>query len=140
MIFDRRKFLKAAAVAPAAAKKAAESRARKMADVGAVGEGVGQIATTAPNVEGKSRKEFRKWVLNHGLPEWRREQMREEAKAVHALDPDIASMVSFSLAGKVQMQQQRNYRRAVDNFDYHAQFEERVSLFEKLTGFNRWDF
>lgn len=51
-----------------------------------------------------------------GLPQWQKDQWRDEAKHVSVLDPDLASMRSMSLSAKIYIQQERNYQKHEDHF------------------------
>jgi len=50
-----------------------------------------------------------------GVPDWKREDLREDAKRNRTLDPDIASMRSLSLNAKMRRQWERNYNMLVDS-------------------------
>ena len=49
-----------------------------------------------------------------GIPDWKREDMREDARRNRTLDPDIAAMQSLSLDAKMRRQWERNYERLVE--------------------------
>lgn len=44
-----------------------------------------------------------------GVPDWKRDDLRDDAKRSRTLDPDIASMRSLSLSAKMRLQWDRNY-------------------------------
>jgi hypothetical protein len=50
-----------------------------------------------------------------GVPDWKREDLREDAKRNRTLDPDIASMRSLSLNAKMCRQWEHNYNMLVDS-------------------------
>lgn len=114
---SRRTFLKQAPVAAVGAGMAAGAVAEKMAGVGVVGEGKwafqpGQMAAPSlgsisspmrPNGSAIAK------ILRHvGFPDWKRQEMRAFASRHRVLDPDIATMHSWSLSMKLAEQTQRN--------------------------------
>lgn len=143
MKMHRRKFLRGIAAAPVAAKGAAESLAAKAAGLGVIGkDAVHTNMSCEPEVSGsnEAQKQLRDWILQNGLPEWRKKELFRSSKYVTALDPDIASMRSFSLAGKVAMQANRNFEKSVDRFHESTEHEDIVEKFTKATGLERWRF
>ena len=47
-----------------------------------------------------------------GLPDWKKREIRRHARRNRTLDPDIASLQSVSLSGKVAIQWRRNEAKA----------------------------
>ena len=50
-----------------------------------------------------------------GMPDWKREDLRDDARRNRTLDPDIASMRSLSLNAKMRRQWKRNYDILVES-------------------------
>jgi hypothetical protein len=53
-------------------------------------------------------------IRDMGVPDWKKEDLRADARRSRTLDPDIAAMRSFSLSAKMRMQWERNYLTLVD--------------------------
>lgn len=71
------------------------------------------------------------------LPGFVEEQLREQAKYISTLDPDIAVLRSFSLNAKVAWQRERNYERLIATAHRQGPWETAMQAFEKVAGF-RW--
>lgn len=120
MDLSRRNFFGVAAASPLAAKQAAAS-AIEAAQMEASGMSVyGDSLYT-----GISSHEFDTdddsttmslWdaIKKMGMPEWKRDDLWDDATRSRTIDPDIASMRSLSMNAKLQMQWKRNYKRLVD--------------------------
>lgn len=66
-----------------------------------------------------------------GVPEWKRADLRADARRSRTLDPDLASNRSFSLATKMRMQWDRNYALLIDRALQQTQIERmKRSFFE----------
>lgn len=52
-----------------------------------------------------------RFFKSNGLPDWKLRSLRDEARSVHVLDPDIAAKKSWSMAVKIQEQRERNFQR-----------------------------
>jgi hypothetical protein len=52
-----------------------------------------------------------------GLPKFLEAQLRDQARYVSSLDPDIAAKRSWSMAVKIGEQRQRNYQRARERIE-----------------------
>src|SRR5882724_1295223 len=48
------------------------------------------------------------FIKKSGIPEWKQADLRRTARRTRQLDPDIASLRSVSISGKLKMQWQRN--------------------------------
>lgn len=113
---SRRRFLGVAATMPLAAGDIATRTAQRFMPVGAT---VGMAAAGEPNSLA-SRKIVKTFSQLLGLSETR---WRREARHIHMIDPDLASM-HLPLATVFRMQAKRNYHRIVE--------ENRKSLLEKV--------
>ena len=71
-----------------------------------------------------------------GLPQWKKDALWEDAKVVRSLDPDLAANRSFSVAGKVHVQQQRNYEKAKASALASLKFDEARHGWLKRHGIN----
>jgi len=111
MKLDRRNFLGVAATSPFAAKEIAQ-RALEEAQMQASGVGLHTDSLyTGVHVPDPSPSMRSLWeaIQDLGMPEWKREDLREDARRNRTLDPDIASMRSLSLSAKMRKQHERNY-------------------------------
>lgn len=117
----RRSMLRGLAAAPAAAVMVAEQM--KVAGIGgALGGNMGSngYPGDAPAASGPMRfTNFASWFKKF------EPRLREEAKHVHSLDPDLA-MMHLPLPTLVRMQRARNYERIVA--DRQRTIEEKLSL------------
>jgi hypothetical protein len=59
------------------------------------------------------------FIRDAGMPDWKKDDLRADARRSRTLDPDIASLRSVSLSTKMRMQWDRNYEHLVDRA--HAQ-------------------
>ena len=62
-------------------------------------------------------------IRDMGVPDWKREDLREDSRRSRTLDPDLAAMKSFSLSTKMRMQWQRNYTHLIDRALRQTQME-----------------
>lgn len=114
MNLNRRKFLGAAAMSPLAAKEmaakaaeAAQLEAMNASGVELFGDSIYTGVTTYdPEPEMRSIWDA---IKEMGVPEWKKDDLWEDAKRSRTLDPDIATMRSMSLNAKMKMQWKRNY-------------------------------
>jgi hypothetical protein len=117
MKLDRRKFLGVAAASPLAAKEMAK-RAMEEAQMQASGISMYEdslytgIPSSDPLPDMRSLWEA---ISDLGVPDWKREDLRDDARRNRTLDPDIASMRSLSLNAKMRRQWERNYNVLVDS-------------------------
>ena len=134
MKLNRRGFLGAAAVSPLTAKEAAKKAIEQMemeaSGIGLYSDSMSTyISTSTPEPPMRSL-----WEAIHelGIPEWKKEDLWDDARRSRTLDPDIASMRSMSLAAKMQMQWQRNYDLLVKRSKRQTQLERmKQTFFEK---------
>jgi hypothetical protein len=84
-----------------------------------------------------SEADIATWILANGVPQFAKEAFRRD-NDVTALDADLASARSFSLAAKIRMQRDRN----VTHYEQKTISRQRTTLariaFRKLTNFDFW--
>ncbi len=111
MKLDRRKFLGVAAASPLAAKEVA-TRAMEQAQMQAteISTFSDSIYTGIPSPDPMpNMRSLWEAIGELGVPEWKRDDLRDDARRSRTLDPDIASMRSLSLSAKMRRQWDRNY-------------------------------
>ncbi|MEL6375478.1 MAG: hypothetical protein AAFR04_16095 [Pseudomonadota bacterium] len=117
MNLNRRRFLGAAAVSPMAARDIAE-KAVEAAQMEATGSSLfGDSIYTGISTSHwdddddvmSPQRSIWQAIKDLGMPEWKRDDLWEDAKRSRTLDPDIASMRSLSLTSKLRMQWKRNF-------------------------------
>ncbi len=134
MKLNRRGFLGAAAVSPLTAKEAAKKALEQMemeaSGIGLYSDSMSTyISTSTPEPPMRSLWEA---ISDIGIPDWKKEDLWEDARRSRTLDPDLASMRSISLSAKMQMQWQRNYEVLVKRAKRQTQLERmKQSFFEK---------
>lgn len=117
MNLNRRSFFGVAVASPFAAKEAAQKVIEQaaMMDAGGIGLYSNSLYTgIATSDDGGPMRSLWDAVKEIGIPDWKREDLRDDARRSRTLDPDIAAMKSFSLAAKMRMQWDRNYQTLVD--------------------------
>lgn len=116
MKLDRRKFLGVAAASPLAAKeiatKAIEEAQMQATGISLHGDSL-YTGIVAPDLT-PNMKSLWQALSELGIPDWKMEDLREDARRSRTLDPDIATMQSLSLNAKMRMQWDRNYELLVD--------------------------
>lgn len=150
---NRRKFLTFLGLGAVGGKRAAAQAAEVLTaqmNLGALDAAVGRkVAGTRRYLgddsdfrygEGASEDEMTR-VQNlrlFGLPDWIVERWNEDADDVDTLDPDLASMKSFSLSAKLSMQRDRNRKRAVEQYWQRRDRDRARHFWEKLNGHFPW--
>lgn len=139
--WSRRKFLKATAAAPVAAPMAVKE-VMEQVNVGAPAAGISSHQTLESNVANNSTDKAKtlKWLMEKGVPEWRKRELWDYAKEVRCLDPDLASMRSFSLSAKIHTQTHRNYKRSLDNVSERLSHSHEVDRFLDTHSLDRYVF
>lgn len=135
MNINRRSFLGVAASSPLAAKEIAQ-KAMEAAQNGSFMPSTGistysdslYTSTYVPDVSHDMRSLWDA-IKDLGIPDWKREDLREDAKRSRTLDPDIASMRSLSLSAKMQKQWDRNYDVLVEKALQAPELERMKKLF-----------
>ncbi len=133
MELNRRKFFGVAAVSPLAAKevaqKAIEEAQWQASDISLYSDsfytGV-SISETEPNM-----RSIWQAIRDMGMPDWKKQDLWEDARRSRTLDPDIASMRSLSLSAKMRKQWKRNYDQLVANAYRQIEVEKMKRMFFK---------
>jgi hypothetical protein len=116
MNLNRRSFFGVAVASPFAAKEAASKVIEQTAQMEAGGIGLYSdslyTGIAATGDDGPMRSIWDA-IKDIGIPEWKREDLRDDARRSRTLDPDIAAMKSFSLSAKMRMQWERNYQTLI---------------------------
>ena len=129
MDVNRRSFFGVAVASPFAAKEAAKKVIEQAANLQTMqSSGVSYysdsiytgISTSSVNGPMRSLWEA---IRDMGVPDWKREDLREDSRRSRTLDPDLAAMRSFSLSAKMRMQWQRNYNHLIDRALRQTQME-----------------
>ena len=133
MNLNRRSFFGVAAVSPMTAKDIAK-RVVEEAQMSASGISYYSdslytgVPISDPTPQMRSLWDVFKDV---GVPDWKRDDLKEDAKRNRTLDPDIAALKSVSLTSKMQMQWERNYERLVQRaIDQQQMARQKRSWFE----------
>ncbi|MGI9379035.1 MAG: hypothetical protein ACR2OW_05230 [Methyloligellaceae bacterium] len=133
MKLDRRKFLGAAAASPLAAKeiamKVAEEAQMEAANMSLYSDSI-YTGVSHSDVDLPMRNLWDA-LKDLGIPDWKKEDLWEDAKRNRTLDPDIAAMNSLSLNAKLRKQWKRNYELLVDRAFKQTEFEQAKKLFFK---------
>lgn len=146
---NRRQFLSllgvGAASAPLAAKVVADNQMASLAGLNnqilAMGvqanTGVQGIPDASGNLEYVSPyirvQQYLK--LTGKLPEFVEVNLRQRAKNVSHLDPDIACKKSWSLNVKIITQRERNYQYELERLAISGKYDVAQTAFKKITGF-----
>lgn len=133
MELNRRKFFGVAAVSPLAAKevaqKAIEEAQWQASDISLYSDsfytGV-SISEAEPNM-----RSIWQAIRDMGMPDWKKQDLWEDARRSRTLDPDIASMRSLSLSAKMRKQWKRNYDQLVANAYRQIEVEKMKRMFFK---------
>jgi hypothetical protein len=133
MELNRRKFFGVAAVSPLAAKevaqKAIEEAQWQASDISLYSDsfytGV-SISETEPNM-----RSIWQAIRDMGMPDWKKQDLWEDARRSRTLDPDIATMRSLSLSAKMRKQWKRNYDQLVANAYKQIEVEKMKRMFFK---------
>ncbi len=126
MNVNRRSFFGVAVASPFAAKEAAKKVIEQAATMQSSGVSYYSdsiytgISTSSVNGPMRSLWEA---IRDMGVPDWKREDLREDSRRSRTLDPDLAAMKSFSLSAKMRMQWQRNYIHLVERALRQTQME-----------------
>lgn len=116
MDLNRRKFLGVAVASPLAAREIAQ---KAIAEAQMQASGISlysdSVYTGIPDPDSSpNMRSLWEAIREIGIPDWKRDDLREDARRSRTLDPDIASMKSLSLNAKMHRQWDRNYEILVD--------------------------
>lgn len=148
---NRRRFLSllgaGAASAPLAAKAVADGALAKSIGMNAV-NGLGSAGFGLPSGNGPAEISQGPYIpyekrligaADHiklfGLPKTVEFNLRDQAKYVSSLDPDIACKTTWSMSIKIMTQRQRNYDRSVERIKIAGWQERGRQTLTKLLGF-----
>jgi hypothetical protein len=146
---NRRRFLSllgvGAAGAPLVAKAAADAEIAKLALNGNAlsSMGLGMAAPPAMMQDGVTHQQMvigaSDYIKMFGVPEVVEFELRDQAKWISALDPDLACKKSWSMSVKILEQRQRNYERAVERLKKSGWQQKKRSAIKTVLGFE-WPF
>ena len=129
-------------LAPVAGKTAIDAETAKIANVAANGLGdassrliTGVTGFSSPESWSKSVLGAAEHVRLFGVPDSVDFRIRDDARNVHALDPDIACKRSWSMSVKIMTQRQRNYDRAIERLKSSGAIERKRQALTALLGF-----
>ncbi len=136
MNVNRRSFFGVAVASPFAAKEAAKKVIEQAADHAVERSELLQRLDLhrhfTSSVNGPMRSLWEA-IRDMGVPDWKREDLREDSRRSRTLDPDLAAMKSFSLSAKMRMQWQRNYNHLVERALRQSQMERVKRAFSRRT-------
>ena len=121
MKINRRNFFGVAAASPMAAKEAAakaiEAAQMEVSGMSLHGDSLytGMSYASFDDDDSGTMRSLWDAIKELGIPEWKKDDLWDDAKRSRTIDPDIASMRSLSMNAKLQMQWQRNYDTLVAN-------------------------
>lgn len=131
MKLSRRGFLGAAAASPLAAKdmvkKVTEQAQMEAAGISYYGDSM-YSGITGTDIEPPMRSIWDA-MAQIGIPEWKKIDLREDARRSRTLDPDIASMRSLSLSAKMRKQWDRNYDQLIERAMKQSNLERMKKVF-----------
>jgi len=79
---------------------------------------------SATRLSGRSLVDF---LLKRGTPDFKRAELRNNARASRLIDPDLAALRSISPSAMVRIQWRRNEKRLIDAlYDSHIHGEQRA--------------
>lgn len=123
MNLNRRSFFGVAVASPFAAKEAAKKMIEEAAaaaqatqmQAGGISYYSDSLYTgVSTSSVGGPMKSLWEAIQDMGVPDWKRSDLREDARRSRTLDPDIAAMKSFSLNAKMRMQWERNFNTLIE--------------------------
>jgi hypothetical protein len=117
-MIGRRNFLRAAGVAPFAAKKAAEQAASSLSGMsigGLMQGGTSAMCGEAQLSVSTAPLHWPKALEDRALRAELESIYYERERAVRLIDPDLACLRSLSLSAKIAYQRERNVHRAVND-------------------------
>ena len=146
----RRRVLSLIGATPIAAKAAADDALAKvmgLAEVNGLGDNQvwlggmpesGEVGgATGAQLPYKDRiTRAARYLRVTGVPDWLKEDLREQSQWVSSLDPDLACKRSWSMSVKIAEQRQRNYRRRLDEMQKQAMRMDNYDFLKKALGFD----
>lgn len=110
----RRGFLRGMMAAPFAGKAAATEVAEKLSGISTAPSAYPTPYYGHPSdgLMATPRTKILKWILQNGIPDWKRKQITVEAKhSARSIEADLASLRSVSLDAKYREQVRRNVHK-----------------------------
>lgn len=138
MNVNRRKFFGIAAASPLAAKEAAarmmEAAEMEMSGMSLHSNSLYTGYSTGSFDEDDDTPLRSMWdaFRELGLPEWKKDDLWDDAKRSRTIDPDIASMRSLSMSAKLDMQWKRNYELLIERAYKTQEMERKKRKFFKV--------
>ena len=120
MNVNRRSFFGVAAASPFAAREAAakavEAAQMEMSGMSLYSDSLYAGTSSYVDFDDDDSPSKTLWdvIKELGMPEWKKDDLWDDAKRSRTIDPDIAAMRSMSMTAKLDMQWKRNYDRLVD--------------------------
>lgn len=118
MDVNRRKFFGVAAASPFAAREAA-AKVIEFAQMEASGISLYSdslytgVSINDYDDETTTMRTIWDAIRDMGMPEWKKDDLWDDARRSRTIDPDIAAMRSISMTAKLDMQWKRNYETLV---------------------------
>lgn len=136
MDLSRRNFFGVAAASPLAAKQAAagviEAAQMEASGMSVYGDslytGISSYGFD-DDEDGKPMRTIWDAIKDLGMPDWKKDDLWDDAKRSRTIDPDIASMRSLSMNAKLQMQWKRNYEELIKRAYEQQKMERRKRAF-----------
>src|SRR6056297_2310754 len=129
MKINRRNFFGVEATSPLAARASAkqmiDAAEMEASGMSVYGDSL-YTGVTVPHFDEDENIAMRSlWdaIKDMGMPEWKHDDLWDDARRSRTIDPDIASMRSLSMNAKLQMQWKRNYERLVRRAFEQQKFE-----------------
>jgi hypothetical protein len=138
MNVNRRKFFGIAAASPLAAKEVAarmmEAAEMEMSGMSLHSNSLYTGYSTGSFDEDDDTPLRSMWdaFRELGLPEWKKDDLWDDAKRSRTIDPDIASMRSLSMSAKLDMQWKRNYELLIERAYKTQEMERKKRKFFKV--------
>lgn len=114
MDLNRRKFFGVAAASPLAAKeaaiKAAEALEMQASGMSLYSDSLYTGISVTDYDDETPTKSIWDAIKELGMPEWKKDDLWDDATRSRTIDPDIAAMRSLSMQTKLDMQWKRNYK------------------------------
>ena len=143
MTTNRRRFLSllgiGAASAPLAAKAAVDQQMMSLTALKHSGSLMEGTPADHPPIDGgkspyvAAESYLKLW---NKLPAFVERDLRERAKCVNYLDPDIACKRSWSLNVKIAHQAERNFQRLAERYSNQGKYDIAQETFKKAFGFH----
>lgn len=146
MNLNRRNFFGVAAASPFAAKKAAaeviDAAQMEASGMSVYGDSLytGISSYDFDDEDGSTpTRSIWQAIKDLGMPDWKKDDLWDDAKRSRTIDPDIASMRSLSMNAKLQMQWKRNYEELIKRaYEQERMERSKRAFFKKYTDINEY--